>query len=1234
MRLIVLAALLIAPLAARSLYFERQSSTLYRARIGGQTLIFHPNSLQFGDVSLRFVDASPASSLSGAGNSAPATYIQGTVRQTFPEFPKLDLRRVYPGIDVEFYGNGGNLEYDLVVSPGADLHRIRMLFDGARKVAIDRDGNLAVESRQGAFIQMLPRVFQSDGRRIEASYVVLANHQVGFRIGRRNPRLALTIDPELVFTKYFGGSGSDTPRAIATDAQGNIYIAGTSNSIDFPATNGFQVKVQPPLAAISANGATISHLPVGSESSILAIGGTSDGSVLYAIAPAATYVSSDHGATWTQNAPLQTASSTPSISSLLTPSTINNISVDAVDPSRVFVATSRGLFFTSQGGQSWFLYDYQLPSGPTGPVNAAWVAVSPTDHLTTYVATTQPAGLFKTTNAGVSWTQLTPSYPGQSSSNTPYPYVVTLAPNGTDLFVIDTNGTLVKSTDSGSTWQALSPQHYGALTLVIDPSNASNVYLLDYAGIEASSDGGMTFTKLMGLPGPQGTTNRLAVDPTTGTLYFTSTGSNAIYAIPAGGGAPQPLLLSTPDIHTLVTVGSQVYAGFDTPTVPFVAKWDPTGSNLLFSTFFGGSRGDSVAAMAIDPQGNPTLVGSTTSPDFPVTTTLGSPPNGSVVPVGYAARLSADGIRLLYSLFLGGPTAAYPDSTTPQALALDSSGAAYVTGGTGTVNFPLTPNAFQSARPQSTCNRPAGNLLLITNLSGNAFVTKISPDGSQLLYSTLVTGSCGSLGEGIAVDASGEAVVVGYTTSSDFPVSTGAYQPTFPGDLSQTLPPNASTVGFAAKLSAAGDHLVAGTYLGGSYTTIANATVLDAGGNIYLTGSSAKILPGATPGAFQTTPVDTCAYPFSIGPSLPYGGTNDAFVLKLDPTLSTPRYLTYLGGGCNDSGNTIALDASGNAWITGNTQSTDFPLKAPLQSGGPSFQFVSEISADGSQLLFSSATDGTALAIDPSGMINLAGPATTPSIAKRPQALFGNGTSVEWSRIAPAMTPPVVIDSIKPVNAFPPAILNPSYPGKNLAPGELVQITGRSLGPPTTTKGQLDATGHLPFTLSGTTVLFDNIPAPIVSAFDTAIVCFAPFEIRSTTNVVVESTGGKSNPVRVGVLSSELQILSVNNQDGTPNSASNPAKPGDELVFYVSGLGLTSPLSADGLTNTPPLAVPIAQVMVYLLTTATQPDFVGAAPGQIAGITQINVRLQAGNYSTNPISIGLNQANATVYVTP
>ncbi len=199
----------------------------------------------------------------------------------------------------------------------------------------------------------------------------------------------------------------------------------------------------------------------------------------------------------------------------------------------------------------------------------------------------------------------------------------------------------------------------------------------------------------------------------------------------------------------------------------------------------------------------------------------------------------------------------------------------------------------------------------------------------------------------------------------------------------------------------------------------------------------------------------------------------------------------------------------------------------------------------------------------------------------------------------------------------------------------MIQISGLHLGSSTKANAQLDATGRLPFTLSGTTVYFDSIPAALVSVQATSIECYVPFEVVSTSQVSVVSDGQRSNVVRTGIVSSSPQILSIINEDGTVNSADHPAKLGTVIVVYVTGLGQTSPPSADGLVSSAPLTSLIAPVSVFLPGMQVTPQYAGAAPGLIAGISQVNVflptNLNPGTGGATSIAIGA--ATAPVYIT-
>jgi len=280
---------------------------------------------------------------------------------------------------------------------------------------------------------------------------------------------------------------------------------------------------------------------------------------------------------------------------------------------------------------------------------------------------------------------------------------------------------------------------------------------------------------------------------------------------------------------------------------------------------------------------------------------------------------------LIYSTYLGGS-----GDDDGNAIAVDASGSAYITGQTASIDFP-TANSFQPSN--------AG--------SYDAFVVKLNPAGSALVYSTYLGGSSVDYGYGIAVDSSGNAYVVGNTASIDFPTM-NPLQPANAGGLDV----------FITALNASGSALIYSTYLGGSGDDLGSAIALDSSANAYITGSTAST-------NFPTiNPLQTAN-----------DGDNDAFVAEITPDGSTLVYSTYLGGSNQDYGNGIAVDSSGNAYIAGQTLSPDFPTMNPLQptDRGTSSAFVSKISPGGTALVYSTYLGGTgydlayAVAVDSAG---------------------------------------------------------------------------------------------------------------------------------------------------------------------------------------------------------------------------------------------------------------------------
>jgi len=1201
------------------LSFEQRDATDFVARSGDSSVRFELGRIQVGGIVLRFEHARADAWLEGLGPAVPVTYISAASRRTFPQFPKLAIRGLYRGIDAIFYGNEGRLEYDLEVAPGASTAHLRLRFDNARRLRLTPDGTLIVQTAAGE-LRQLPPVVRQAGRRVPARYERVSANEAAIRLGRYDRRQRLTIDPVLVYSKYFSGSKNDLASLVATDPQGNVYVAGTTTSPDFLADDGAAHTVIPPLLALTNAGQSIARLPVANETAVTAIGGTPDGKILYVGTGGNIYYSSDSGGTWTLNGPIPVPIFTPAASALV----INDISVDRFDPSRVYAATNHGLFSTADNGQDWFPRDYALSGDFEGNIQATAVTVSQVDHTLLYATTGRPNYLFKSADAAGTWQLLDPRSPGEPSPN-PFPpsqIVFLLAPGGSDLYVINNNGNLVKSADAGATWQKLSGGLADAKIIRMDPNNPANLYVLNGRGVLKSTDGGVTFT-LVNPPGvfPGIQVQGMTFEPASRTLYAAV--NSSIYASTDQGATWQTAPLAPAGFETRQSIGGRVLLGIVTPPSSYLVKFDPNGPRLLYSTFFVNSPVLGITALQVDGQGSAYLAGNTFEQNFPGVHQL-SPTAPPPILSSYIAKLTPDGTNFAYLSTLGASK-----GLVVTAMAVDSADAVYLTGATAASNFPIAAGAFQPTLPSAPCTRAAQQLPFeIVNLNQWAYVSKISPDGASLVYSTFLGGACGSRGQAIAVNSAGEAFVGGYTTTPDMPFTTLAFQGTFPGDPNKAAGyPNTLGVGFAARLSAAGDKLLAGTFVGGGYLTNVNAIAVDPAGNPLLTGSTWGIATGGTPGAYQSKVVYQCMEPISIGPALPPSQGTDAFLLKLDPGLSKAAFLTYLGGACADSANSVALDPNGNVWLSGISNSGDFPLVAPFEAKNGGAGFVSELSADGSRLLFSTFADAVSMAVDPHESVYLAG---TTSYTPAPKAI-GLGTA-ELTRIDPGPNAAIEIDSIAAIDLNVNTVGTISF-GSPLAPGQLVRVEGHNLGPATKVDTQLDSSQQLPFTAAGTRVLFDGNPAPLISVQDSEVVCFVPFEVKPNRQAMVQviTNTGPSNVLRHVVFPTSSHILAVINQDGTMNSADNPAPVGSVISVYVSGLGQTNPPGVDGQVSSTAAAVPVAQLTVFAGGLA-KPQFVGAAVGLVAGITQVNVQVQPGNYFHNQTTVTVSTGSATLYV--
>ncbi|MBI1765270.1 MAG: SBBP repeat-containing protein [Acidobacteria bacterium] len=404
----------------------------------------------------------------------------------------------------------------------------------------------------------------------------------------------------------------------------------------------------------------------------------------------------------------------------------------------------------------------------------------------------------------------------------------------------------------------------------------------------------------------------LVLDPVLSyaTFFGNSNGVGNWVAVDPAGNAYVVGTTSATDFLSLNPAQPSAGGGTDT----FVTKFNAVGVPV-YSTYLGGAGTDSGRSIAVDADGNAYIAGRTTSANFPVVNAFQNARRGTSD--GFVAKLNVAGNGLLYSTYLGGSS-----SDEGFSLAVDTSRNAYVTGDTSSSDFPTTAGAFRT--------RLGGSFAI------NAFVTKFNADGRALGYSTYLGGSDFDFGFGIAVDAGGNAWVVGEAESADFPTTPGAVQTRL----------NGFDDAFITKLNPAGTALVFSTLYGGDDYDVAYGLTTDAAGAVYVAGETGSRDFPTTASAFQRA----------------YGGAIDLFGLKLSAT-GALVFATYLGGsGSESTGPTgsIAADSLGNSYVMGLTTSTNWPTLNPLQA---------EIGGGG---VYKSATAGNGWSANNNGLLDAA----------------------------------------------------------------------------------------------------------------------------------------------------------------------------------------------------------------------------------------------------------------------
>jgi hypothetical protein len=600
-------------------------------------------------VKLTLQDSKAGGSLEGAARLPVNTnYFKGKNYASIPGFRRLRRSAAYPGIDVVYYGNGRQLEYDFEIAPGADPSRIRMRFDGADAVRLNERGEIVLTLGAGEVIQRAPLVYQRTSRNqivaVEGSYRIDHDGAVRLSLGKYDTASALVVDPVFVYTTYLHGTASDTGTAIAHDTQGFVYLAGTTASVDFPSTPdafqpAFNSNTDVWIMKLNPQAPTSDQIIVYSTF----IGGVVDDTVKAMTIDAAGVIYFT-GVTSSGDYPTTTSGYTTTVTGGST-----HVFVSMIDPSQ-------------GGGAADLVYSTYL-SGANFEEGDG-IAVAGGKIYVTGLTTSDDfpiVGGFQTTRTGYDAfvAILDPTQSGTSS--------------------------LVASTYLGGSGQDV------GRAIAVDA--AGNIWV-----------GGFTFSFDF---------------PVTSTAYQGSYGGD--------GDA-------------------------------FLAKLDPHLANLLYCTYFGGSSGDEVKKIVLEPSGHVAMGGDTLSSNFPLTpgaaqTTFGG--NGNAF-LSILDPTAPAGKGLVYSTYFGGT-----GGEVAYDLRGDGTGKYYLGGYTFSFDLPATNNALSG----SSTGAGIDGFFAVIDTKAPPF----SPKG--LVYSSYLTGPGSTVVHGVDVGANGTIYSTGQTTSDIFPGS-------------------------------------------------------------------------------------------------------------------------------------------------------------------------------------------------------------------------------------------------------------------------------------------------------------------------------------------------------------------------------------------------------------------------------------------------------------------------------
>ncbi len=926
-------------------------------------------------------------------------------------------------------------------------------------------------------------------------------------------------DSALLYERTLGGRGSDNIAAIVVEPSGNLLVAGTTGSFDFPVTDG-STNHGTSISLSEDHGRTwrpLANIPGGATS---IVADASDPPVLFAGGSQGVFRSTDLGHTWQVSLPPEDfdCSEVP-----LTNCATGSLAAHPTKPGVIYATVTTGFFKTVDGGETWQRADngIAMPGRNVG-FEADYLVFDPFDPDTIY--TFVFAHFYRTTNGGASWDEFTS--PTSAFGNVgARRRRVAFDPFAQGTIFLAGAGGVFRSMDHGATWEHLTAPFDAAFAIDADPFVEGTFYVgTTQNTLYRTTDRGATWDLMLD-PG----SGDILVDPFAPDVILSGGSRSEDHgatwsALGLGRGASGIAF----DPHT----AGRLWAAAEDTTDGFLARLDPSGQEILFATYFGGPGNETIQQLALDGAGNIYVMGRADATGFPVT-----------------------------------PGAAFPTAVadgTPEFLAkLDPQGKViYAT---------YAPNV-----PLAIAASPDGGLVL-----GGFYceVVKLAPDGNLAFRKQL--GRDGDICQGLAVDPQGNIAVGGHAGfNSTFPSTPDALQPgrsnSVDGALA-LLDPQGNVI-YATFLG--GSAPTAPANMDGKGETRIDQVAFDADGNLVVTGRTATADFPVTPGAYQSALRANCSYPSSsvytgfIGTITTYR-MDDVFLTRIDRSGTRVLSSTLLGGDCYEYPVGLAVDGDGNAWITGQTDSNPFPQVSSFHAG-PDPQtysgFIARIGSKADLLLSSYVPGGGATAV-----------ATARDGTSWIGGSTAQGASVNSGGPFPPPIPPPTDAYLAHVGTPAAGGLHVTGVGSiftqqsgPISAGELVRVYLDGFDPGETTNLGWTPSDPLPRALAGIEVRFDGEPAALYAAGPGYVEGIAPYALKGKSGTVIQATrdGVASTALHADVRPATLVLYSMDgtgtgqavarNEDQTLNSPANPAAPGSLITFFFTGGGVADPACPEG----------------------------------------------------------------------